>query len=190
MRIGPTEAGAGQRRRPEPPLRQTDGMTHGNLYEHLIGLLDGGGAQYRLIDHPPEGRTDVVSPLRGHPVVQAAKCMIVMVKIGKKTSEFVLSVVPGDARVDLGALKALKHGTYAGIAPPERAEELAASVVGTVLPFSFDPRLELIADPAIKNHDVLYFNAARLDRSIALATEDYIRLANPRFERIAQRTPG
>jgi Ala-tRNA(Pro) deacylase len=165
-------------------------MTDGGLYQRLIDLLEGGGAHYRLIDHPPEGRTDVVSPLRGHPVAQAAKCMIVMVKIGKKTSEFVLSVVPGDARVDIGALKALKGGTYAGFAPPERAEELAGSVVGTVLPFSFDPRLELIADPSIKDHGVLYFNAGRLDRSVALDTEDYIRLANPRFERIANRMPG
>lgn len=64
---------------------------------------------------------------------------------------------------------------------------MAASVVGTVLPFAIDPRLELIADPAIKEHDEIFFNAARLDRSIGLRTEDYIRLANPRFERIASR---
>jgi Ala-tRNA(Pro) deacylase len=163
-------------------------MADGDRYGQLIELLDRGSARYRLIDHPAEGRTDIVSPLRGHPVAQAAKCMVVMVKIGKKTSEFVLAVVPGDARVDLHAVKGLKQGTYAGFASPERAEELAASAVGTVLPFSFDPRLELIADPSIREHDVLYFNAARLDRSVALATDDYIRLANPRFARIAQST--
>jgi len=110
-----------------------------------------------------------------------------MIKIGKKVTQFVLAVVPGDTRVRLDAIKSLKGGTYAGFAPPERAEELAASVVGTVLPFAIDPRLELIADPAIKEHDEIFFNAARLDRSIGLRTEDYIRLANPRFELIAQR---
>jgi Ala-tRNA(Pro) deacylase len=30
----------------------------------------------------------------------------------------------------------------------------------------------------------LFFNAARLDRSIALSTEDYVRLTEPRIERI------
>jgi Ala-tRNA(Pro) deacylase len=30
----------------------------------------------------------------------------------------------------------------------------------------------------------MYFNAARLDRSIALVTEDYLRVAAPRVERI------
>lgn len=160
-------------------------MTQSDAYERLIALLDANGAQYRLIDHPPEGRTEIVSPMRGHPVAQAAKCIIAMIKIGKKVTKFVLAVVPGDARVNLDVIKSLKGGTYAGFAPPDRAEELAGSVVGTVLPFAIDPRLELIVDPAIKDHDEIFFNAARLDRSIALRTADYIRLANPRFESIA-----
>jgi Ala-tRNA(Pro) deacylase len=123
--------------------------------------------------------------MRGHPVAQAAKCIIVMVKFGKKVTKFVLAVVPGDARVDLNAVKSLKGGTYAGFAPPDRAEELAASVVGTILPFAMDSRLELIADPGLKQHDEIFFNAARLDRSIGLKMEDYVRLANPRFESIS-----
>lgn len=162
-------------------------MTQSDTYERLIALLDSNQARYRLIDHPPEGRTEFVSPMRGHAVAQAAKCIVAMIKIGKKVTHFVLAVVPGDARVNLDAIKALKGATYAGFAPPERAEELAASVVGTVLPFAIDPRLELIVDPGIKEHDEIFFNAARLDRSICLKTQDYIRLANPRFERIALR---
>jgi Ala-tRNA(Pro) deacylase len=162
-------------------------MTPSDTYQRLIALLDANGAQYRLIDHPPEGRTEIVSPMRGHPVAQAAKCIIAMIKIGKKVTKFVLAVVPGDARVNLNAIKSLKGGTYAGFAPPDRAEDLAGSVVGTVLPFAIDPRLELIVDPAIKDHDEIFFNAARLDRSIALSTADYVRLANPRFESIAER---
>jgi Ala-tRNA(Pro) deacylase len=158
-------------------------------YERLIDLLDANGARYRLIDHPPEGRTEVVSPMRGHQVAQAAKCIIVMIKVGKKVTKFVLAVVPGHARVNLEAIKSLKGGTYAGFAPPDRAEELAASVVGTILPFAMDSRLELIADPALKQHEEIFFNAARLDRSIGLKTEDYVRLANPRFESIANALP-
>lgn len=158
-------------------------------YSRLIELLDLQGARYRLIDHPPEGRTELVSLMRGHPVADAAKCIIVMVKLGKKVTKFVLAVVPGDLRVDLAAIRSLKNATYAGFAPPEKAEELAGSVMGTVLPFVFDDRLELIADLALKDHPELFFNAARLDRSIALATDDYVRAARPRFERIAQPNP-
>jgi Ala-tRNA(Pro) deacylase len=55
-----------------------------DAYDRLITDLDAVGARYRLIDHAPEGRTELVSALRGHHSAQAAKCLIVMVKIGKK----------------------------------------------------------------------------------------------------------
>jgi Ala-tRNA(Pro) deacylase len=150
------------------------------LYERLVADLETGGARYRLIDHSPEGRTDLVSALRGHDVALAAKCLVVMVKVGKKQSRYVLAVVPGDARVDLPAVRTLVGGTYVAFAGKDKAEELAGSVSGTVLPFSYHPRLELLADPSLLEAPELFFNAARLDRSIALATDDYVRLAEPR----------
>ncbi|MGW0804770.1 YbaK/prolyl-tRNA synthetase associated domain-containing protein [Nonomuraea sp. NPDC002799] len=157
---------------------------NGSAYDRLIADLDGAGARYRLIDHAPEGRTEQVSALRGNDVAQAAKCLIVMVKVGKKQTRHVLAVVPGDARLDLQAVKAMLDGTYVAFAAKEKAEELAGSVSGTVLPFSYDPRLELVADPALLDQPELYFNAGRLDRSMALATEDYVRVAAPRVAAI------
>jgi Ala-tRNA(Pro) deacylase len=159
-------------------------MTNAETYERLIAYLDQNGAQYRLIDHPPEGRTDIVSPMRGHPVSAAAKCLILMVKVGRKVTKYVLGVVPGDARIDLNAVKRLKNGTFVSLSTSQAAEELSGSAVGTILPFAFDPRLELMADPGLLESPELFFNAARLDRSIALKTSDYVRLAKPRFERI------
>ncbi|MEV6032145.1 YbaK/prolyl-tRNA synthetase associated domain-containing protein [Nonomuraea sp. NPDC052116] len=153
----------------------------GELYERLISEMDAAGARYRVIEHAPEGRTDEVSALRGHDVAQAAKCLVVMVKIGKKQTRHVLAVVPGNARLDLQAVKSLLDGTYVAFAAKDKAEELAGSMSGTVLPFSYDPRLELIADPTLLDQPELYFNAARLDRSVALATDDYVRLAEPRM---------
>ena len=153
-------------------------------YERLMSALDGGGARYRVIDHEPEGRTEVVSAYRGNPIASAAKCIVVMVKIGKKQSRYYLAVVPGDARVDLNALKALAGGTYVAFASTDRAEQLAGSISGTILPFSFHADLELVADPALLTHPEIYFNAARLDRSLALNTEDYVRLADPKIHPI------
>jgi hypothetical protein len=36
-------------------------MASTDTYTSLIALLDEHGAQYRLIDHPPEGRTELVA---------------------------------------------------------------------------------------------------------------------------------
>lgn len=155
-------------------------------YDRLIGWLDAGGARYRLIDHPPEGRTEVVSGYRGHPVAQAAKCLVVLVKTGKKARRYLLAVVPGDTRVDLAALKELAGGSYAAFADTAKAEALSGSPSGTILPVSFHPDLELVVDPGLLKHEEMYFNAARLDRSLALATADYTRLAEPRVHPVAQ----
>src|SRR5215467_7537617 len=87
-------------------------MDLGDTYTHLIALLDRHRVAYRLIDHAPEGRTEIVSLLRGNALSQAAKCIVLMVKIGKKVTRYVLAVVPGDTRVDLQAVKALLQGTY------------------------------------------------------------------------------
>jgi Ala-tRNA(Pro) deacylase len=164
---------------------ESNGTEDYAAYARLIALLDEHEASYRLIDHAPEGRTEVVSPLRGNKLEQAAKCLVLMVKVGKKVTRYVLAVVPGDAKVDVAAVKALLGGTYATFASAGIAERLAGSVTGTILPFSFHPDLELMVDPALLNHEELYFNAARLDRSMALRTSDYVRLAKPRMERIA-----
>ena len=156
-------------------------------YEQLIGLLDGAGVGYKLIDHAPDGTTETVSALRGHPVSQGAKCIILIVKPDKRTTKYVLAVVPGDCRVDLDAIKQLYGARYVGFADAATAERLARTIPGTVLPFRLDPELELIADPAVVAEPEIYFNAARLDRSIMMSGADYAAIANPRIEPVAAR---
>lgn len=156
-----------------------------SAYDRLIALLDHHGATFRVIDHAPEGRTEIVSEMRGHALAQAAKCIIVLAKRGRKNTHFVLAVVPGDMRVDLGRVKTLVGATYVGFAAQNVAEELGQTASGTILPFAADERLELIVDPALLRQPEMFFNAARLERSIALRTEDYVRIARPRIESIA-----
>ncbi|MET9522175.1 YbaK/EbsC family protein [Streptomyces coeruleorubidus] len=160
-----------------------------DTYGHLISLLDSACVDYRLIDHDPEGATEAVCALRGHPAGEAAKCIVLRVKVDRRTTRHVLAVVPGDRRVDLDAVRALFAARYVGFSDPGTAERLAHAVPGTVLPFSFDPGLELVADPDVVALPKLYFNAARLDRSLLISGSDYERLAKPRIERIATPAP-
>jgi Ala-tRNA(Pro) deacylase len=157
-----------------------------DTYTRLLTLLDQQGIAYRLIDHAPEGRTELVSAMRGNTLSQAAKCIILMVKLGKKVTRYILAVVPGDARVDLAAVKALTRGTYVAFASSDIAERLAGSVTGTILPFSFNPELEEVVDPSLLENEEIYFNAARLDRSMTLKTRDYVAVAKPRLGRLIE----
>lgn len=163
---------------PAPPI---------DAHRELIAALTAKGVEYRTMDHPPEGRTELVSRMRGNKLHQAAKCIIVMVKLDKKTKRHLLGVVPGDRRVDLAAVKELLGASYVGFASRDVAERLSGSVSGTILPFSFHPDLELVVDPGLLENPEIFFNAARLDQSIALRTSDYAALAQPRIAPIADR---
>ena len=105
--------------------------------------------------------------------------MVAMVKVDKKRRRHVLAVVPGDRRVSLDAVKALFAGRYAGMADAEAAERLSGCATGTILPFTWSDELALVVDPALYDHATVYFNAGRLDRSVALASADHRRIAAP-----------
>ncbi|MFJ9848087.1 YbaK/EbsC family protein [Streptomyces sp. NPDC101150] len=170
------------------PVRQADSAT-GRTSDRLLALLRDGRARHRLIEHAPEGRTDVVSALRGNALNQAAKCIVMRVKVTKKSSRYVLAVVPGDRRVDLGRVKELYDARHVSFADQSTAERLSGCVSGAIVPFSFDSELELIVDPGLLEHREIFFNAAELQLSLALHTEDYRRLAQPRVALVAEPPP-
>jgi Ala-tRNA(Pro) deacylase len=60
-----------------------------------------------------------------------------------------------------------------GSANPVTAADLARAAPGTVLPFAMHPDVAVVVDPTLFDQRGLYFNAARLDRSVRLDTDDY-----------------
>jgi Ala-tRNA(Pro) deacylase len=154
-------------------------------YSRLFTLLDGSDVPYRVIDHPAEGRTDVASQLRGHALEEAAKCVVIRVALSGRKRRYVIGVVPGDRRVDLEGICALYGGSDAAMATRDVAERLTGCVSGAIMPFTFTDNLDLVVDPGLLRQPVMYFNAARLDRSVALSPDDYVQVAQPRLERIA-----
>lgn len=156
-----------------------------DTYQKLIALLDAAGARYRVVEHAPEGQTELVSQLRGNLLAQAVKSLVVLVKIGKKESRYFLVNIPGDRRADLNAVKALCGGTHVMFAPAEKARELTGCEMGAVPPFSFNPSLTLVLDPALLEHDELVFNAGRLDRSIFIHKDDYLNIAKPALAQVS-----
>lgn len=158
-------------------------------YSELLHLLEASGARYRLIEHAAEGRTDVASALRQHPLPQAAKSLVVRLSVTKRTGRYLLAVVPGDKQVDMVRLSRVAGGRKAAFAARVVAERLSGTVSGSIPPIPAQPNLELIVDAGLLVHEEIFFNAARLDRSVALHTADYLRLARPRIERIAAEAP-
>ena len=159
-----------------------------DIHEQLRSLLDREGASYRLIEHEPEGRTEVIARIRGNKVQQSIKSMVLQVRLKPKENIYCLANVPGDCRVDFERVKNHFLAESIAFAQKEKAQGLTGCVIGAIPPFSFNERLILLADPLIQENDEVVFNAGRLDRSIMMKLSDYMRIARPLLVSIAQRS--
>jgi Ala-tRNA(Pro) deacylase len=159
-----------------------------DVHEHLKLLLAREGADFRVVEHPAEGRTEYITKIRGNRLEQAIKSLVVQVRLSRKENIYCLANVPGDRRVDLGAIGTYFHADSAAMAKREKAEELTGCVTGAIPPFSFNEALQLLADPLIRESAEVIFNAGRLDRSILMRLEDYVRIAQPQWANIAIRS--
>ena len=158
-----------------------------DIHQRLRGLLDREGAVYRVLEHQPQGRTEIIARIRGNRPDQAIKSIVVQVRLNRKHHRYCLANVPGDCMIDLDAIRAFFKAAGIGMAKRDRAEELTGCVIGAIPPFSFNDSLALLADPRIEENAEVVFNAGRLDRSIFMRSIDYMRIAKPEIVRIGIR---
>jgi Ala-tRNA(Pro) deacylase len=171
-------------------------MASPDVHEQLRELLDRQGATYRVVEHIPEGRTEFIARIRGNRPEQAIKSILVQVRGhtragaqgNKRENKYCLANVPGHCRVDLDAIRAHFHAASTAFAPRNKAELLSGCVIGAIPPFSFNEQLVVLADPLICENEEVVFNAGRLDRSIFMRLQDYVRVARPQLVGIALRS--
>jgi len=159
-----------------------------NIHERLCDLLSANGAVYRVVEHEPEGHSELIAKIRGNRLEQAIKSMVVQVRLNKKENMYCLANIPADCRVDFDGIKNHFDATSAAMASREKAEALTGCVIGAIPPFSFNDQLVLLADPLIQENEEVVFNAGRLDRSIFMKSVDYFRIAKPQLTNIALRS--
>lgn len=164
----------------------SDGLMS-DIHDQLCALLDKESATYRVIEHKPEGRTEAIAKIRGNKIEQSIKSMVLQVRLTRRENIYCLANVPGDCRVDFDGVKNYFNADSVAFAKREKAQELTGCVIGAIPPFSFSDQLQLLADPLIQQNDEVVFNAGRLDRSIMMKLNDYLRIAKPKLILIAQR---
>ena len=68
-----------------------------DIHEQLRALLDRDGAAYRVIEHEPEGRTEVIARIRDNRLDQAIKSIVVQVRLNSRENLYCLANVPATA---------------------------------------------------------------------------------------------
>ena len=156
-------------------------MSHVELpvFDRLVDLFNQAGAHFRVIEHVPEGRSELVAVIRGTKPSQAAKAIVCEVE-ADGARRFALAVVPGDRKLNMKAVARMLGGRKGSFARAEAAEQLTGCVIGSIPPLSFNAALPLIVDAGLleREHEIA-FNAGRLDRSIVISTHDFRRIAAP-----------
>ncbi|MGB8982506.1 MAG: YbaK/EbsC family protein [Anaerolineales bacterium] len=158
-----------------------------DIHGQLLDLLNRGNAVYRVVEHEPQGRTEMIAKIRGNRIEQSIKSIVVQVRLSRKENIYCLANVPGDCRIDFDGIKSHFSADSVAFATREKAQELTGCVIGAIPPFSFNEQLQVLADPLIRQNEEVVFNAGRLDRSIFMKLEDYIRIARPQITQIALR---
>ena len=64
-----------------------------DIHTQLKELLDHEGADYRVIEHEAEGRTEVIAKLRGNRIEQSIKSIVLQVRLSKKENIYCLANV-------------------------------------------------------------------------------------------------
>jgi Ala-tRNA(Pro) deacylase len=157
------------------------------IHQQLCDLLDQEGASYRVLEHEPEGRTEMIAKIRGNRIEQSIKSIVVQVRLNRKENLYCLANVPGDCRIDFDGIKNYFNADSVAFASRDKAQELTGCVIGAIPPFSFNDQLQILADPSIEENEDVVFNAGRLDRSIFMKMDDYLRIAKPQLAKIAVR---
>lgn len=153
------------------------------MFEQLENLLRSQGASFRVIEHPPAGKSDEVARIRGTAPGQGAKAMLCKSK--DDSGVFVLAVLPGDRKLDFRKVAQAAGLKKVTLATPEEAALETGCGIGTIPPFTFSPRVQLVVDQMLlESYDEIAFNAGRLDRSIVLNSLDYRRIAEPKLHEL------
>jgi Ala-tRNA(Pro) deacylase len=162
-------------------------MIINDVHQQLCDLLDQEGASYRVLEHEPEGRTEMIAKIRGNRIEQSIKSIVVQVRLNRKENLYCLANVPGDCRIDFDGIKNYFNADSVAFASRDKAQELTGCGIGAIPPFSFSDQLQVLADPLIQENEEVVFNAGRLDRSIFMKLDDYLRIAKPQLAKIAVR---
>ncbi len=160
--------------------------TYHQVVTKIISLLEEHHFWFETFEHEPVRTSEEAAKIRsGYSLEQGAKALIVRLKYSKNESKFVMLVLPGDARFDKQKVaEAFKTKDIRFATEAEVSEITSGVELGGVPPFGNLFGLEVTVDPGLLEHEKIIFNAGDRRFSVAMKTEDYVTIVQPKVVRI------
>lgn len=155
--------------------------TYHKTVQRIKDLLDEYGVEYKTFEHEPVRTSEEAAATRPeYSISQGAKALIVRAKASGGEKKFVQVVVPGDAKFDTKKVREVVGAKDIRFATPEEVGVLTDGIVpGGVPPFGNLFNIPVYVDKSLLDNDEIIFNAGDRSYSIAIKSDDYIRVVVP-----------
>lgn len=152
----------------------------------ITEVLSQNGCWFETFQHEAVRTSEQAAKTRpGYSLHQGAKALIVRVKGTESKKWFAMLVFPADLRFDKEKVKAFWGAKDIRFATDQEVSSLTGGVqAGGVPPFGNLFNLEVIADPKLFENERIVFNAGDQRFSVAMLSEDLLRLVKPKVARI------
>lgn len=155
------------------------------IHQEITDLLRQHDCWFEDFEHEAVRTSEEAAALRpNYTTQQAAKAIIIRVKVPNIGKKFAMLVLPGDQKFDSAKVKQLLHSKDLRFASEDEVEAVTNGIKpGGVPPFGNLFDLEVLCDPSVLKNERIIFNAGRTT-SIAIKSADYKKLVQPRIEAI------
>lgn len=158
----------------------------------IVLLLEKHGCSFRVFEHEEVRTSEEAARVRPeYSLNQGAKALIIRAKIKHVPKEaerqFVQIVVPGGAKFDPGKIRELLNAKDIRFATESEVLDITNGIKpGGVPPFGTLFNLPVYVDDTLLLNEEIIFNAGDRGCSVALRTDDYLRVVSPRIASFVQ----
>ncbi len=143
-------------------------------HDYILEQLKSHGISYRYFVHPPTPTSADSAKVRGTQLSQAAKALVM--QAGK---EIIVMVVPGDERADLDAIAHHLQVKRVALVSRDTVKVKTGLEVGSIPPFGSAMGYRTFVDSRLSKNEQIVFNVGRVDRSVMISYQDYMKLEKP-----------
>lgn len=158
-------------------------MDYHPVVNQIVELLRNSRLWFETFEHQPVRTSEEAAGVRtGYSIHQGAKAIIIKIERSKREKFFAMLVFPADFRFDSKKVKKYFSAQSFRFATEEEVKSLIGGVIpGGVPPFGNLFNLEVLVDEKLFENEKIIFNAGDQRFSVAIRSEDYRKLVNPKI---------
>jgi len=145
------------------------------IVDKIVNLLDSFGVPYELQDHEPTPTSEDSAKVRGTPMEQGRKAMILK---GRKSGKRIMIVIQSSERIDMKKVKAYFQEDFEFEKPEIILQDFGIEI-GGIPPLGNVLGLETYFDKQNLKEKTAAFNCGLKTKSIIMSVDDLIKIVNP-----------